>query len=219
MTLSFSPTEPTLLAVGGLDRNITFWNLGRDNGKKDPLPLDEQASSIAFLPDGELAVGSGSYSNYLLGMPRGKDAVSIWDMATRRHRSLPALRVSDGSLRPSAAYGPVTRIALSPKAPLLAVGGYDGSVYLWNVKKNQASLLIQYRDRVSALTFSPDGTRLAVATPSQNVKLLDIAHRVELASFDVRDTTYLAFSDTMLVASTDKGLLKVFRIHPGRVHK
>jgi WD40 repeat protein len=57
----------------------------------------------------------------------------------------------------------VLSVAFSPNGQLLASGGKDGFVILWDVE--QGSLLRKLRDGhtelVASVAFSPDGTRLA----------------------------------------------------------
>ena len=58
--------------------------------------------------------------------------------------------------------------AFSPTDNLLATGGYDGTVKLWDVETNQLVRTIEHGSLTSggyptSVTFSPDGSRLAVA--------------------------------------------------------
>ena len=55
--------------------------------------------------------------------------------------------------------------AISPNGRLLAAGGEDGSIWLWDLERNQplGSPLTGHQQPVQSLAWSPDGTRLASA--------------------------------------------------------
>ncbi|MFI5782944.1 WD40 repeat domain-containing protein [Nocardia sp. NPDC051570] len=71
-------------------------------------------------------------------------------------------------------------IAFSPDSTLLVTARSDGSVRLWNVHARQPDgqpLLINHSgETVGSVTFSPDGTRLAVGS-ADTVQLWDIGTR------------------------------------------
>ncbi len=75
-------------------------------------------------------------------------------------------------------------LAWSPDGQIIATGGVDGRVILWDVATSSAQrVFIGHIDRVVALAFSPDGRTLASASWDRTVRLWDVAgqqarHRV-----------------------------------------
>ena len=50
-----------------------------------------------------------------------------------------------------------------PSSPLLAVGGTDGSVFVWNYLKKETVMYKYFEAKsVSSITFSPDGSLLGI---------------------------------------------------------
>lgn len=85
----------------------------------------EQSPALLATPDsqgfGRDAVTADG--NLLVGIESGSGAISVWDLRTR-------LPIAD--FRGAHRRG-VQSTALATKAPLLATGSYDGSVYLWTL--------------------------------------------------------------------------------------
>jgi dipeptidyl aminopeptidase/acylaminoacyl peptidase len=127
--------------------------------------------SIAFSPDDKLiAVGGGNYD------PRGI-GVEIWDAATLEQKYV--LENFDE---------PVLDLAFSPDGVLLATKdnnpwGCCYSVKLWNVKTRELlaelPVMQDFADlkdfAVYDITFTPDGTLLAVIHSDGKIELVDVA--------------------------------------------
>ncbi|MDH3250943.1 MAG: WD40 repeat domain-containing protein, partial [Acidimicrobiia bacterium] len=84
----------------------------------------------------------------------------------------------------------------SPDGTVIATGGLDGTVRLWNATTGDE---LQVIDGGTA-DFSPDGRVLAVVGAGALVRLLDVATGDELASFQAVDAVDLSLSATGLVA-------------------
>ncbi len=168
------------------------------------LPHPETVPSLAVSPDGRLLVsGCNDGIVRLWDMPSGQprllltnsassvstvilsrdgkflawscdDRAVLWEVATQRERASYSRRLTRYR-------GWKSGLALSPDNRLLAVGWEDGKIEVWDWQagKRQASL-DGHRERILALAFSPDGTKLVSACGS--VKVWDVGTHRELAS-------------------------------------
>jgi WD40 repeat protein len=76
-------------------------------------------------------------------------------------------------------FGPVQCVAQHPGAQLIASGGTEGVVMLWDRRKGTLlRSLIGHPAEVAALSFHPDGTRLASASGDGTVILWDVNGRI-----------------------------------------
>jgi len=73
----------------------------------------------------------------------------------------------------------IRAVAVSPDGHLLASGGFDNSVMLWDLATGQAlgSPLSGHSDNVHSLAFSPDGRLLASGSSDDTIVLWDLAGR------------------------------------------
>jgi WD40 repeat protein/serine/threonine protein kinase len=91
----------------------------------------------------------------------------------------------------------ISALVFSPTADLLASGGFDGKVKLWNWKDRLPAGELEIGDQVQALAFSPDGRWLAVRSRGHGCQLWDVAARLMIAEFNVPAADFggaLAFS-------------------------
>ncbi len=152
--LTFDPDGTTILAArqdhtNGTAHAVTRWNLATD--EKVDLRLQ----------------GSGNYAHYRLS-PDGKTL-----FATRIDPDVPYVRVYDAVtgkerfVRQQHA-GMVYSVAVHPDGKLLASGGADGAVKLWDLAGWKADnalppvrILHEDANPVTCVVFSPDGKALA----------------------------------------------------------
>src|SRR5437660_12433307 len=75
--------------------------------------------------------------------------------------------------------GPVYTVAWSADGSLLASGGFDGRIRLWQIQGTQPAMCVQtlagHTNWVLGLAFAPNGTQLASGSLDQTVKLWTVA--------------------------------------------
>ena len=121
--------------------------------------------AVAFSPDGKrLAVATGA---------------GIWIYDGQTYRELALLTGHTGVVR---------TVAFSPDGKILASGGWDNAVKLWDIETGHVITFVGHRHVghggiVDAIAFSPDGKVLASGAADSTVKLWDTKTGQNLATF------------------------------------
>jgi WD40 repeat protein/DNA-binding SARP family transcriptional activator len=158
------------------------------------LPEHIAEGRLRFGPGGLLATGGRHGSS-------PDDAIKIWDL---RMQALVATIPSPGG-----------SIAFDRSGALLAT---DGEVLeIWNIERGElVAELPAPRADVNDLAFSPDGTRLAVASADGKVRLFDLGTGEEVLVLPVREgiCCALAFNPdgSMLATRDSEGTVRVWAL-------
>ena len=186
------------LGVGTGDGHIVIW----DTGSWQPVATNSygpgQLTALKFHPHLRVLLAAVKISD-------GTNALVRIDLETR------AVRFS-----PEYFQGPVTAIAVSHNAGVIAGSSRDGLVRLW--ESDSLVLAGTFRGHsgyVTSSAFSPDGRTLATASNDGTVKLWAVDSREELLTLPghIAPWTQLAFSPdgTELAACGEAGLIRVWR--------
>jgi WD40 repeat protein len=162
-----------LLAVSGLDKRITLWDLRQGKAVRHWITARD-IGRLACSPDSKrLAVH----------FPRG--TVRLYDTATGKE-----------TVHFEADKQGIDGLAFSPNGKLLATAGGDHMIHLWDPAAGvEVGRLRGHAEWINRLAFSPDGKLLASAA-FDGVRLWDVAGRRELRRLrpPMRDADTVAFS-------------------------
>ncbi|WP_268252671.1 WD40 repeat domain-containing serine/threonine protein kinase [Streptomyces alanosinicus] len=179
--VAFSP-DGSLLATAGTGGAVLLWDSQTRRPVGEPLASNaKRIFTLAFSPDGSLLAAAP-------GGP-GRDRVMLWNVRTRK---------AIGEL---IADSEIAKVAFSPGGSLLATGGNDGVVLLWDPTARQrvGPPLIANAGQIWAMAFSPDGSLLATGGKGGAVSLWDTATRHRVTSLAVqRRTRWLGRRQTAL---------------------
>jgi WD40 repeat protein len=165
--LAFSPDGKTL-AVGGY-REVLLWDLaGAALAKRMGVgQIGDFVRSLAFRANGQwLAVAEGT--------PYGQGAVKVFDVASGQ----PVLNFQEPK-------DTVFAVAFSPDGKLLAAGGADNVVRLWNVDENKlVAELRGHTNWVHGLSFSADGKFLVTSSADRSARVWEVGTWTQVAKLD-----------------------------------
>jgi dipeptidyl aminopeptidase/acylaminoacyl peptidase len=150
-SVAFSPDSKTL-ASGSSDKSVRLWAVATGRQIDSAHWHRDGVSSVAFAPDGEtLASGSSDKT------------VRLWEVLTGK-----LIRTFEGQ-------GDVAAVAYSPDGKMLAWGSADKKVRLLETATLKNRLQLSgHGGPITALSFSPDSTRLVAASTDSTALVWDL---------------------------------------------
>jgi WD40 repeat protein len=201
-SMSFS-LDGTRLASGSDDGKLHIWCVQSGVCEKTLNYQRNKVTKVAFSPNGKY-LSSSSVS-------LKSDALRVWDVNDDR---LIMQLVNDPTR------SKLSSFTFSPDSSYLALGGWDGTIRLWNIKNNVCRQILKgHFLSVSSVTFSPDGSRLVSGSWDNTVRLWNTysgecektleGHTSEVLSVDFSPDS------TRLVSGSSDGTLRLWNVYTG----
>ena len=149
----FSPNGKMLVTYL-FDGLIKLWYINKSNNFKILGNLNYHVKNIKFNQDSNMLVFSDHYNN-----------IHLYDLKNNNIKKF--FGHSDH----------ITSIAFSPDNKMVIAGAYDGMVKLWNISKENESLIWEKKmtsQYITSLTFSPNGRVIAIGCCDKSLRLFDI---------------------------------------------
>ncbi|MBA3867708.1 MAG: WD40 repeat domain-containing protein [Anaerolineae bacterium] len=210
-TVAWSP-DSTKIASAGDDKLIHIWNVSNGQSLANLIGHNDSILSLDWSPDGSKiasvsavehlslriwdtatfqqlnAFQAGNLQSVKWSLDGSKIAVvntNAGIVIVDPLATIPIQNWVDYLVGPnSSVSGSAGSMAWRNDNTTIAVGYFDGKIYLWNVATNQqVSVLQGHTGWVGSLSWSPDGTQLASASNDGTIKLWNVATGEQIASF------------------------------------
>ncbi len=172
-SVTFSP-DGKLLASASVDLTIRLWNVADGTLLTTLNGHSDWPGSVAFAPDGRTLASTGR-----------DGTVRLWNVATGRQ--VPAFEFQNADNPVTETPFTTTGLAFSSDGDSLAVGSYDGSVFLLDARTGEQQRKLVGHESVivlRAIVFTPDDKNVISASFDGTIRTWDVATGNEIGQFE-----------------------------------
>jgi len=199
----------------------------QDNGRIQLFDTQTH-KSVGLLsgPTVNLTDLSFSHKNDLLVASSSDGNIRIWDLISISDTLTATLPITTELATLLGSSQGMNSVAFNSDDTLLAAGGEDGFVYIWELPENRSRIsstaskkLLGHVEAVNKIAFSPDGTILATASQDHTVELWNVAdlEAIPVTLIAHEDEVYgVAFNPNgeLLATSSFDGTVILWKISP-----
>lgn len=169
--IMFLPDGATL-AARSYRMGVVLWDVEHKQAQKTLL-ADKRISSFTVLPSGNMLASTLQDGN-----------VTVWDAEKPDEPIAEFTETEQAQL--------IWKTAFAPTEDRLAVGSREGTIYLYDFKRNEKlKPLIGHTDFVWSVSFSPDGKRLVSSSSDETSKLWDVESGEQIGTFPLDESRTL----------------------------
>lgn len=223
------------LASCSTDLTVRVWDIDRGGQTHLFAGHTKQVVSVAFSPDGRLASGGGDRVVRMWSIGSEHNQLSqvhtsrIQNLATTASGLLAAASIDD-TVRLWDIDGRLIRIfrgncvAFSPNELLLAIGGLDGSVHVWDLKSGQVQTLQEGKHTtmeksVGCVAFSANSHLLAAGNDDRSVRVWDLdSGQMQVLSGHTEPVRRVAFLPNSHRLVSGAGDVRIWDLDSGKAH-
>ncbi|MEZ4662531.1 MAG: NB-ARC domain-containing protein [Caldilineaceae bacterium] len=248
--VAFSP-DGRMLASGSADQSVRVWDLETLHYRQIMEDHINWVWSVVFAPDGatlfsgsedgtvrqwDLISGQCRHvfhrataavfavavdsTGELLAVGGDNGMIEIWHIATLARVRTLTVPTAIGPHKNVGAE--ILTLAFSPNGALLASGGNDGAVYLWDAQTGRlVQVLKGHTQRISCLSFTPDGALIVSGSYDETIRLWDVRsgqlrHLLHKHSQAVRSLAISRDGQTLVSGSYDQ-TIRIWNLPGGQM--
>lgn len=209
-SVAFSPDGQTIISGG--DDTIRLWSLSTGEAIRTLKGhagsfLESAVTSVSVSPSGEF-IASGGNDN----------TIRIWNLTDFLRSDGGRTRTLTGHSQSGWRVRGVRSVAFSSDGHLLASGGGDKAIKLWNTATwEEISTLTGHSDPITAITFSPvEQTLISAASSTIKLWKLDTGDEITFAASDAPMSVSFNANGQFIASGGSQGTLTLWSLSTGQ---